>query len=73
MLLKSALLFLIAFAATASAQIDGAKYAAELHAKYGPALPRETLLTKSGIEMVVYFAANGHVCKIELPPTIEKP
>jgi hypothetical protein len=53
----------------ASAQAGGTQYTNDFRSKYGPALPRETFLAKPGIEMVVHFAANGHVCKIELPPT----
>jgi hypothetical protein len=50
------------------AQIDGARFASDLRAKYGPPLARETFTGKPGIEMVVDYAANGHVCRIQLPP-----
>jgi hypothetical protein len=55
------------FALSAFAQIDGSQFAAELRAKYGPPLARETFTSKPGIEMVVDYAANGHVCRIQLP------
>jgi hypothetical protein len=56
-----------AFAFSALAQINGDGFARELRAKYGPPLARETFAGKPGIEMVVDFAANGHVCMIQLP------
>lgn len=62
-----------AMACSASAQIDGARYAGDLRAKYGPALARETFMVRPGIEMIVDFAANGHVCRIELPPVAPGP
>lgn len=58
----------IGFALSAFAQIDGAGFAADLRAKYGPPLARETFTGRPGIEMIVDFAANGHVCTIQLPP-----
>ena len=58
----------IGFAFSAFAQIDGAQFAADLHAKYGPPLARETFTVRPGFEMIVDYAANGHVCKIQLPP-----
>jgi hypothetical protein len=58
----------IGFAFSAFAQIDGARFAADLHAKYGPPLARETFAVRPGFEMVVDYAPNGHVCKIQLPP-----
>jgi len=58
----------IGFAVSAFAQIDGAAFASDLRAKYGPPLARETFTARPGIEMVVDYAANGHVCRIQLPP-----
>jgi hypothetical protein len=55
------------FALSVFGQMDASKYATDLRSKYGPALARESFRTR-GIEMVVHFSANGHVCKIELPP-----
>ena len=59
----------VGFALSAFAQIDGAGLARDLRAKYGPPLARETFTVWPGIEMVVDYAANGHVCRIQLPPT----
>jgi hypothetical protein len=56
------------FAGSALGQDDAARFASGLRAKYGPPLARETFAARPGIEMVVNYAANGHVCKIELPP-----
>jgi hypothetical protein len=56
-----------AFAISAFAQINGDDFARDLRVKYGPALARETFAGKPGIEMVVDFATNGHVCRIQLP------
>lgn len=56
------------FISPAFAQIDGTKFATDLRMKYGPALPRETFVVRPGIEMIVDYASNGHVCKIQLPP-----
>ena len=56
------------FACSAFAQIDGARFANDLRAKYGPPLARETFAARPGIEMVVDYAFNGHVCRIQLPP-----
>jgi hypothetical protein len=56
------------FALSAFAQIDGAGFARDLRTKYGPPLARETFTGRPGIEMVVDYAANGHVCRIQLPP-----
>jgi len=53
---------------SAFAQIDGARFASDLRAKYGPPLARETFVARPGIEMVVDYALNGHVCRIQLPP-----
>jgi hypothetical protein len=50
--------------APAFAQIDGG----DLRAKYGPPLARETFAVMTGVDMVVDYAANGHVCRIQLPP-----
>jgi hypothetical protein len=59
------------FAVSAFAQIDGAGFARDLRAKYGPPLARETFVARPGFEMVVDYAANGHVCRIQLPPVAE--
>jgi hypothetical protein len=56
------------FALSAFAQIDGARFARDLRAKYGPPLARETFVARPGLEMLVDYAANGHVCRIQLPP-----
>jgi hypothetical protein len=58
----------VLFTLSAFAQIDGNKFANDLRTKYGPPLTRETFAVRSGIEMIVDYAANGHVCKIQLPP-----
>src|ERR1035437_2617993 len=58
----------VGFTLSAFAQIDGTKFASDLRTKYGPPLTRETFTVRSGIEMVVDYAANGHVCRIQLPP-----
>jgi hypothetical protein len=58
----------LGLALPASAQIDGSRFASDLRAKYGPPLARETFRPRPGIEMVVDFAAKGHVCRIQLPP-----
>src|SRR5579864_7501326 len=55
-------------ALSAFAQIDGARFAGDLRNKYGPPLARETFVARPGLEMVVDYAANGHVCRIQLPP-----
>ena len=57
----------------AFAQIDGARFASDLRAKYGPPLARENFIARPGIEMIVDYAANGHVCKIALPPVAPVP
>ncbi|MDR3741839.1 MAG: hypothetical protein P4L40_22695 [Terracidiphilus sp.] len=59
---------LIGFALSAFAQVDAAKFAADLRARYGPPLARETFTGRPGVEMVVDYTANGHVCRIHLPP-----
>lgn len=59
---------LVGFALSAFAQVDGAEFAADLRAKYGPPLARETFTARPGVEMIVDYAANGHVCRIQLPP-----
>ena len=51
------------FALSAFAQIDGGI----LRTKYGSPLSRETFMVMTGVEMVVDYAANGHVCRIQLP------
>jgi hypothetical protein len=58
----------VGFTLSAFAQIDGTKFANDLRTKYGPPLSRETFTVRTGIEMVVDYAANGHVCRIQLPP-----
>ncbi|MGI9072823.1 MAG: hypothetical protein ACR2JB_16275 [Bryobacteraceae bacterium] len=60
------LLPVMGFVALAIAQIDGLALSAELRAKYGPALTRETFLIPAG-EMVVDYGATGRVCRIGLP------
>ena len=54
-------------AISAFAQVDGSQFATELRAKYGPPLARETFTARPGIEMIVDYASNGHVCRIQLP------
>ena len=54
---------------SAFAQTDWAGFASGLRSKYGPPLLRETFVPKPGIEMTVDYAANGNVCRIQLPPT----
>jgi len=49
------------------AQIDAPAFASDLRAKYGPPLARETFMARPDLEMVVDYAANGHVCRIQLP------
>jgi hypothetical protein len=58
----------VGFACSTFAQSDAAGFASELRAKYGPSLHRETFMARPDLEMVVDFAANGHVCAIQLPP-----
>jgi hypothetical protein len=62
------LLIFIGLALSAFAQIDGAKFANDLRTKYGPPLARETFMGRPGIKIIVDYAANGHVCRIQLPP-----
>lgn len=62
------LVSLFGFTLSAFAQIDGTKFASDLRTKFGPPLARETFTVRTGIEMVVDYAANGHVCRIHLPP-----
>jgi hypothetical protein len=64
--MKQTLCFL-GLAVSAFAQIDGFQFATEMRAKYGPPLARETFTARPGIEMIVDYAANGHVCRIQLP------
>jgi hypothetical protein len=61
------LIVAICFVAPAIAQIDGVALSAELRAKYGPAVKRETFLIPAG-EMIVDYGATGRVCRIGLPP-----
>ena len=64
----SLLASLAAVALSAFAQIGGSGFANDLRAKYGPPLARETFVVRPDFEMVVDYAANGHVCRIQLPP-----
>src|SRR5579871_2405790 len=52
----------------ALAQTDGPAFAAGLRSKFGPPLLRETFTARPGIEMVVDYAANGNVCRLQLSP-----
>jgi hypothetical protein len=61
------------FALSAFGQFDGAAFANDLRAKYGPPLAREMFTVRPGLEMTVNYAANGHVCRIELPPVAPGP
>jgi hypothetical protein len=54
------------FTMSALAQIDGAKFAADVRAKYGAPLSRQTFKIPAG-EMVVDYATNGNICRIRLP------
>jgi hypothetical protein len=58
--------------AAAFGQMDGAEFASALHARFGPPLARETFRGDNrwepGVEMVVDDSANGHICRIQLPP-----
>jgi hypothetical protein len=56
------------FAVSAFAQINGSGLASDLRTKYGAPLARETFLIRPHFEMVVDYAPNGHVCRIQLPP-----
>jgi hypothetical protein len=69
----SLLASIVAFALPAFAQIDGPGFANNLRAKYGPPLARETFIVRPNFEMVVEYAANGHVCRIQLPPVAPGP
>jgi hypothetical protein len=64
------LIAVMGFVAPAIAQIDGLALSAELRAKYGPALKRETFLIPAG-EMIVDYGATGRVCRIGLPPVAQ--
>jgi hypothetical protein len=59
--------FFFSFAALLFGQFDASGFATDLRAKYGPPLDRQTFEPKPGIEMVVDYASNGHVCRIQLP------
>lgn len=61
------------FVLSAFAQIDGAAFASDLRTKYGPPLARETFVVRPEVEMVVDYADNGHVCRLQLPPTAPGP
>jgi hypothetical protein len=54
---------LTVFVSCALAQVDEATF----RAKFGQPLARQTFKIPAG-EMVVDYAANGHVCRIQLPP-----
>lgn len=54
-------------AASAFAQSDPAAFASALRARFGPPLARETFVVRPGLQMVVDYASDGHVCRIELP------
>ncbi|MCU1260964.1 MAG: hypothetical protein JWO80_3849 [Bryobacterales bacterium] len=56
----------IGLALSALGQIDGAKFAADIRAKYGSPLARQTFRIPAG-EMVVDYAMNGNVCRVQLP------
>ncbi len=56
----------LGFTFSASAQFDAEKFAAALPTNYGSPLHREIFSVPVG-EMVVDYAANGHVCGIQLP------
>ena len=56
----------VGFALSGFAQIDGPKFAADVRAKFGTPLARQTFVIPAG-EMVVDYATNGNVCRIKLP------
>jgi hypothetical protein len=60
----SPIYYLLVCILPALAQID----ASSLRAKYGPPLAKETFIPRPGIEMVVEYAPNTHVCRIQPPP-----
>ena len=64
----NAKLVLLLLASVAFGQVGGSRFANDLRAKYGPPLARETFMARPDLEMVVDYAANGHVCRIQLPP-----
>ena len=55
--------FVLVAASSAFAQMD----ASTLRAKYGAPLDRETFTVRPGIEMIVDYGPNKHVCLIRLP------
>ncbi len=57
----------------AMAQFDADSFAANLRARYGhgPLLDKETLFPRPDVEITVDFAANGHVCRIQIPPFVK--
>jgi hypothetical protein len=55
------------FATLLFGQFDAGGFATGLSGRYGPALDRQTFEPKPGIEMIVDYASNGHVCRIQLP------
>jgi hypothetical protein len=63
--MKSLLCVLVFLPLSAFPQFD----ATSLRTKFGLPLSRETFTPRPGIEMVVDYASNGHVCRIQLPPT----
>ncbi len=60
-------LALFSFAGVLCGQFDAGGFAADMRGRYGPPLNRQTFEPKPGIEMIVDYAANGHVCAIQLP------
>ncbi len=56
-----------ALVASAFAQVGGDQFAADLRAN-GPPLARQTIMVPAG-EMVVDYAADGNICRIQLPST----
>ncbi len=65
-MLRTGFLFL-AMTAALFGQFDPAGFATGLYGKFGPPLNRQTFEARVGIEMIVDYAANGHVCRIQLP------
>lgn len=59
---------LLALAASSFGQFDADAFPGFLRAKYGPPLRREIFQVQPDVQMVVDYAANGHVCSIQLPP-----
>ena len=53
---------------SAFAQID----ASALRSKYGAPVDRETFTVRPGIEMVVDYGPNKQICRIHLPPVMQR-